>query len=98
MDPKKAIKSGQAPKVKLFLGGIPENTSADDIRSVFSVFGLIPVSPLIVCVCGRGLILCSWRELNSSMIKRAESVEVSKKCQPHEFVCIHFHRIWVLDL
>ncbi len=51
MDPKKAIKSGQAPKVKLFLGGIPENTSADDIRNVFSVFGLIPVSPIIVCVC-----------------------------------------------
>ncbi len=44
MDPKKATKSGQPQKVKVFLGGIPLTATNDNIRETFSMFGPIAVS------------------------------------------------------
>ncbi len=44
MDPKRATKSGQPQKVKVFIGGIPATATEEDLRAAFSGFGSIVVS------------------------------------------------------
>lgn len=49
VDPKKATKNYQTPpKVKVFVGGIPQDAKEEDLRLAFEIFGPIKASCAII--------------------------------------------------